>query len=355
MPEEAIKPYQGPPPTPENFTTAFPQMEATVKKGVNNLDEESQANLNALLAQMRSTPPKPATVINLHPWPLSFGYGNRLLRAITIPACPPGQLVAYSYIRVWRKDWEYNENGTLKFKAITPIQIAAEFIREFSNKDNDGGGVIIYEGEHNPDKVETVEVYDAMGRAQTTSRNSFEYDEENNRVPVIAYDPIRKSFKDVLKEAIAVRNQVYFRKVQAADHDYKLPDGRGKRNITDKHRLMAEVLYAEGVITSLPQWDLGSRLDEGLEEGNCPACASPRRAAAFRCGNCSHILNAYEAYKAGAIEYGHVSMDTMTSDEWEEVEQIKVERDEARNTAMSKRSEAKGKGGRVPKQGDAKQ
>jgi hypothetical protein len=343
--DDTIKPYQGPPPTADNFAVSHPQLTDAIKKGVNNLDPESQANLNDLMQTMRLSPPKPVTVVNLHPWPLAFGYGVRLLRGITVPACPPGQPFAHSYIRIWRKDWMYNENGSLKFVPILPIQIAGEFVREFSNPENDGGGVLIYEGEHNPDKAGEVETYDTMGRPVTKPIQTFEYDEENNKIPVLGTQPIKRKFVDVLKEAITARNRVYFRKVQTADRDWNLPDGRGKKNIHEKHLLMAEVLFAEGIITELPKWDLSSRLDEGLEEGNCPACASPKRSGAFKCANCNHILDPVEAYRNSAIEYGHLSMEALTSDELDSIEEIRDEREKARSKFMAKRDKAnKGKG-----------
>jgi hypothetical protein len=329
---EVLKPYSGPPATPDTFAQAFPQLETAIKKGVNNLDPESQASLNELMAQMRSNPPLPATVVNLHPWPLAFNYGSRILRGITIPACPPGQQFAHGFIRVWRKDWKYNENGNLVFSAISPIQIAAEFVREFSNKDNDGGGVIIYQGEKNPGKVEQVELYDVLGRALTDQVQGYEYDEENNKQPVMMFKSKFGSFADLLKSAILVRNEIYFRKVQAADHDYKLPDNKGKRNITDKHRMMAEVLYAEGMITKLPEWDLASRLDEGLSDSNCKACGRPVSVGGYKCTNCNNIIDVVAAFRDGA-DIPTAKFDLLTIDEAEEIEEIKAERAEAREAA----------------------
>ena len=132
----------------QSWAAADPAMANSLRTGSpNKLDQTSALALKALEQQMRQTPPKPATVINLHPWPLTFGATCRFLRGITVPACEPGMPYAYLHIRGYRRDWEYNEDGSLKFKPILPIQLAAEFVREFSNKDTYGGGVIIYEGD----------------------------------------------------------------------------------------------------------------------------------------------------------------------------------------------------------------
>lgn len=342
---EIIKPYEGPPPSPENFSRAYPQMETAIKKGVNNLDAESQANLNEFMQTMRANPPKPATVVNLHPWPLAFGYGNRLLRGFTVPACEPGQICNFLHIRNFRKDWEQNENGSLKFKPVTPIQIAAEFVREYANKDNDGGGVLIYLGESNPLKAGNVECYDSLGRQITNPKQGIETDEEGNKVPVMFQEPVFKPFDHLLKEAITIRNQVYLRKVQRADHDYNLPDGRGKRNVHDKHLLMAEVLYAEGIIKDLPKWDLSTKIDEGFSQNNCKACGGNVREGAYRCTNCGNILNVVEAFRDGAV-IPEAKFANCTHDELEQIEEIKAERikaTEERAKAVEEHGKAKGK------------
>lgn len=355
--EETIKPYQGPPPTPNNFAQAHPEIEHAVKKGVNLLDPESQANLEAVKAMMRSNPAKPATVVNLHPWPLAFGYGNPLLRGITIPACPPGQVYAHAYIRVQRYDKYLTDNGSYNYRPIYPIQIAGEFLREFSNRDNDGGGVIIYEGEINPDKAKEVELYDPMGHAITRAVQRWEYDEEDHKIPVTGFEPIRGDFSKALKEALTVRNAAYLRKVQAADHDYNLPDGRGRRNINDKHLLMAQVLHAEGILRELPKWNLSPTAEEEIEMGRCPACDVMRKGKGFKCHNCGYVLDPLAAFKAGAIPYGDLSLTLLTVDEMEELEEIQAEREANRKKFEAKREKAtKGKGAKekASEQGETK-
>jgi hypothetical protein len=161
----------------QDFTHAFPEFASSKSnpgaRGVNNLDATSQHNKNEAERRLRSNRPKPATVINLHPWPLTFGSGDRFLRGITVPACHPGELYAYVHIRKTALDWEYEENGSLDFQPVLPIKLAAEFMREFGGKDGYGGGVIIYEGEGHPDKMGEVETYDPGGRPLTVQRQGL--------------------------------------------------------------------------------------------------------------------------------------------------------------------------------------
>jgi hypothetical protein len=332
------------------FAQAFPQFTELLtrpeKRGINNLDETSHQNLLELRRQMRATPPKPATVINLHPWPLMFDGNNVFLRGIVIPACNPGQPFSYAHIRGYRSDKKMNEEGTYSFSPILPIHMAAEFLRAFGNRDIYGGGIVIYEGDGNPEKVSDVELYDPSGRMLTTQQPGEAFDEGEQRIIRGMIDiPVRKNLFSVLQSQREARNRYYLTRVQRADHDYRLPDGRGKALVTELHRLMADVLFAEGVIAAVPEWDLKGRMEEGLADSNCKSCGSAPRAESFKCASCGHILNAYEAYMHGEIQYGHVSMDLLSADEWEMVEAEKERRETQRNTARArlkaKKAEAK--------------
>lgn len=303
-------------------------------KGVNSLDPVSAQRKAEAERQIRMNPPKPATVVNLHPWPLTFGAGNPKLRGITVPPCLPGQICAFHVIR--RRnilDWQYDEDGLLEFKAVRPIDLAAEFIREFGNRDAYGGGVLIYEGDTAPDKAAEVECYDPTGRIMTVSKHGVENDGEQD-VAVVYQVPIKKDFQELLDKARKQRNQYYMDRVRKADADYKRPDGRGKSLVTEVHMKMAEMLHGEGIIPIMPDWNLQTSLEAGLADDSCPACGMARKLDSFRCG-CGHILDAFEAYQEGAIEWGHASMETMTLAELEEAEKIRVSR--AEKTAILRR------------------
>lgn len=332
------------------FAKSFPLYEqilsaktAEQRKSANRLDDKSQKSLNELRARMRSTPAKPATIINLHPWDLMFPSGIRLLRGIQIPACHPGMPFAYHHIRGYRIDWEYNEDGTQKFTEILPITLAAQFVREFSNQDNDGGGVIVYEGDGHPDKVGEVEIYDSLGSVQTRDIPGVVYNAEDQEEAAMIAVPIKRKLAELIDEARQVRNRIYLDKYRRAYRDYNLPGGKGKFLVTPKHMLISEVLFSEGLIAKMPEWNPGDRSDEGLEQDNCKACGTPRRKGAYKCLSCGNILNALEAYKDHDIEWGHGKFAALTSDEYDEAEAIHEEREKQKGERGKAKKPAGGK------------
>lgn len=327
----------------KEFAGAFPSYEAafTGKKGINNIDPDSQARLNELRQRMRSSPPRPATVVNLHPWPLQFGGNDIFLRGIVVAACNPGQPFAHQHIRSYRVAKQYKEDGTFEFYPILAIHMAGQFLRDFANADIYGGGIIIYEGESHPDKVKDVEVYDQTGRLVTVREMGTEYDEEDRAVRVPIDKPVRKNFADLLAQQTKVRNDFYLARVKKADQDYNRPDGRGKMLVSNLHCLMADVLFAEGIIAEVPKWDLKGSFEQGLKDDPCPACGSFPKADSFKCMSCGHVLLPFDAYMNGAIEYGHASMELLTGDEWELVEKEKERRTTTKAQAKKRLTEAK--------------
>jgi hypothetical protein len=340
---ETIKPYTGPAETPENFETAFPELVRAAQglsRGRNPLDDQSQRNLDELRRQVRSNPFKHATVVNLHPWPLSIN-SDRFVRGIIIPACNPGMEFAYGHIRTWSHDHSYNEDGmSFKFTAIKQIDKAAQFLVQFSDPEMYGGGVIIYEGESHPSKVGEVETYRPDGRPEVTLKNIVEYDDEGHKIPSVQELPVKRSLMEMITEQRQRRNQFYMSKVEWADSKWKSADVKDRRLITNTHRLMAEMLHAEGVLPVVPDWNLATRMELGLAAANCKGCGTPVNETAFKCVTCGHILKALEAYEAGAINWEHAAMDTMSADEWLKAEEIKSAREAARATAQSKRPKA---------------
>lgn len=337
------------PPVPESpsaaavqFSQAFQEMERAIKKGFNKLDPASQTSHDELYATMRSTPPKPATVINLHPWPLVID-GPRLLKGILIPPCPAGARFQHHHIRGWRKDWEYTEDGTLKFKAVLPIKLAGEFVlafsnNEFSNKNGCNGGVIIYEGEGHPDKAGLVETYGPTGRVITRDEPGWDFDPEENKIPVINQVPVKRELSEILKEAIAARNAYYFKRVQAADSDYRDEKKRPFLSL-EQPRLMAEVLHAEGLLPSVPVWNLATRMQQGLADDNCPSCGAPRKVDAIACSECKYALEPVECYANGIITWDQLEMHNLSTEEWEQAFEIRDQKDTAKQEAMARRAQ----------------
>ena len=322
------------------FATAFPQMEALAKAGRNVLDSVSQKNLDDLRARMRANKPRPATIVNLLPWKLIVT-GGSTFQGIEVPACPPGVAFTHQHIRYWKTDTpRYNEDCTaFLYDPIYPIQIAREFVRVYCNRERFGGGVIVYEGDGHPDKVDMVETYDDSGLPITSSEYGIEEGQEGEKIEVVIQAPIRQKYNDIYRRERGLRNAMFKRKVEVMNRDYQLPDGKGRRNLTDNHILMAEVLFAEGVISEKPKWSLVSRLDEGLEAFDCPKCGEPRKKNAYACRACNNILDALAAYKDYAIDFDNVKMDMLTSDELEAANEIRVEREQAKKAKKDKRKE----------------
>lgn len=312
------------------FTSSFQGFQGPDQHGRrhNRLDAQTQANLDELVSQMRRDRPKPATVINLHPFELQFNADNYLLRGHTVPACLPGMPYAYKAIRGWRHDGgSYNEDGSRKFKPITPIMVAGEFAREFNKVETFGPGVLIYLGDANPDKVGQVELYDQMGRAITEDKPGYEFDEEDRRIPITVKEPVTGKFIDLVKTLRANRNAFYLAQVRKAERWVK----KGEKFAPfsqDYHIAMAQVLVSEGVIPSVPDelTGLATREQKQIAEDNCPACQHPVKKGAYRCEHCANILDALAAFKDGAIEFEHAKISLLSDEQFGEANKIHRER-----------------------------
>lgn len=302
----------------QEFSSSFTSFQPQSRKH-NRLDGETQNNLDELTAAMRRTRPKPAMVINLHPFELQFNADNFLLRGHSVPPCLPGMPYAYKAIRGWRHDGGmYNENGSRKFKPILPIDVAGQFAREFNKNETFGPGVIIYEGEAHPDKVGLVETYDPMGRLITLEQPGVEYDEEDKEIAVTLKVPVREPLLDIISTMRAKRNAFYLKQVQTADDWAKQQDGKARRWIQASHRRMAEILHADGVIPFIPDWSLATRVEKGLSEENCSACGNPTKAGAYKCLTCGNILDALKALKEGDIQWGHAKINLLADEQYQE-------------------------------------
>lgn len=317
------------------FTQAFG--DAKVRKN-NRLDPETQGNLDELQLAMRHNRPQAATVINLHPFDLQFNADNYLLRGHQIPACHPGQPYSHKAIRGWRHDGgSYNENGSRKFKPILPIDVAGQFVREFNLRETFGPGVLIYLGDSNPDKVGLIETYDPKGRLITVEQPGIDYDSEDKEISVIEKVPVKRQLTDLLKELRADRNDFYLSQVQLADDWARQQDGKARRFIQKTHRLMAEVLHAEGIIPVVPEWSLSTKVEKGFADENCPSCQSPTKLGAYKCMTCNNILDALAAFKDGEIQWGHAKLNNLPDEKFAEAEAFHGEQ-EKRNALREKKA-----------------
>lgn len=309
------------------FTQSFESTFDPSKRKYNRMDRASAQNLEELTVQMRRDRPKPATVINLHPFDLQFNADNYLLRGHVVPACLPGMPYSYKALRGWRHDGgSPNEDGSRRFKAILPIDVAGQFVREFNDEQTFGPGVLIYLGDSHPDKTGDVEIYDVKGRPITTEQDSFDVDEDDNRIPIKVKASVIQKFSDLLADLRQRRNAYYLRRVQTANDLASKDGGKFSSWIRHSDRLMAEVLYHEGIIDAVPGWKLATKLDKGMSEKDCPSCQRPVQKNAYRCDNCSNILDALAAFKDGAIDFEHAKIALLPDDQFTEAKEIHTER-----------------------------
>jgi len=244
-----------------------------------------------------------ASVVNLMPFPLNV---NGVLHARLagrdgnqVPACKLGE--NYEHFVIKDMQWAIRDEGAGMDNvdnytpvAIAPWELAQDYIREFIDRMG-VGGVIVYEGDEKPESAD---------------------------------------LKKKLEEAKLARNLWLVRKVQEAEAEWADTSGRGgRKNITDLHRKAAEVLLHDNVLKHQPAWLLGVRGDGGTLPDSCPGCGEVADPKASICKSCKHVFKPVIAYQAALIAYDHISMERLTKEEWEEVNEIEAKRKEAKEAA----------------------
>jgi hypothetical protein len=253
---------------------------------------------------------KPWSVVNLMPFPLNV---NGVLHARMaapdgeqIPACPVGAPYVQKVLREVLYSLKDEGAGMDNVDNFTPVPwdpsiLAKEYALEFLDRMG-AGGVVIYEGDH---------------------------------------PPTTPGLQKALRDAREARNRYLLRKVREAENEWADTSGARRKNITDLHRTAAEVLIHDKVLKNQPAWLLALNPVEGEGPGACPGCGGfPDRQAAI-CKGCGYVYQPMEAYKAALIEYGHISMDRLSAEEWKTVNEIKAQRDKARAAGKAERKEIK--------------
>jgi hypothetical protein len=241
-----------------------------------------------------------ASVVNLMPFPLNV---NGVLHARLagrdgnqVPACKLGE--AYEHFVIKDMQWAIRDEGAGMDNvdnytpiAIMPLELAQDYRREFIDRMG-VGGVIVYEGDEKPESP---------------------------------------GLQKKLEEAKRARNEWLVRKVQEAEAEWADTSGRGgRKNITDLHRKAAEVLLQDKVLKHQPAWLLTIHGDGWKAIDPCPGCGEVADPKASICKDCRYVFKPVAAYKATMIEYDHISMQRLTKEEWEEVNEIEVERKAAK-------------------------
>ncbi|HEY6251467.1 MAG TPA: hypothetical protein VI685_16030 [Candidatus Angelobacter sp.] len=261
---------------------------------------------NETAALMARVKPAPWSVINMMPFPLNV---NGVLHShlakpngTQVDACPVGT----PYVQFVIKDVQYSIKdegaGMDNLDNYTPMAwdpsiLAQDYTNEFLTRMG-CGGVIIYEGDHKPEST-----------------------------PGLRHE---------LEEARKARNRWLLRKVQEAEADWGDSSGRGRKNITELHRKAAEILLYEKILKQQPDWLLATS-EAGQAPDPCPGCGEVSDKKASICKNCRYVYNPLEAYKATLIDFGHISMDRLSENEWAEANRIKAERDSNKRKGQEER------------------
>lgn len=268
---------------------------------------------------------RPAVVVNLNPFPLTVNGGSLFNTAI--PACPDTD----PFVAVVLKDtrWTVQDQGVgmdniERYYPIPchPAQQATEYIREYTLEQN-RGGVIIFMGTGVPEDLNViVEIPVARTADEQDVSTRIEF--------------IKRNLREVWEAAQSRRNAAIMERLQRATANYERDETRNQVN--DNDRADARLAKKIGLLPKLPNWCLESNLilGETLPDP-CPACGSVPNKGAAICKACNaYVFDIVAAYKASAIEFGHVSMDKASEEEWEAILTEKERRDKIRAKFVKK-------------------
>ncbi len=249
------------------------------------------------------------SVVSMLPWPLNInGVLHRELadaEGNQIPACPVGEKYVQKIIYNVAYAIKDEGAGMDSIDNYTPVpfepgKLAEEYFTEFNAK---YGGIMIYAGTE---------------------------------------PPTSPGLKKVFDEAIKRRNEKLRRLYQQAQAMAADTSGQNMKNITQVHRMATEVLLHDKVIKAAPPWLVPDANADFIPDA-CPGCGAVPDHIAAICKGCGYVFKPVAAYGASLIEYGHISMDRLTAEEWREVNGIKEKRDEARS-AGALPANARGRG-----------
>lgn len=256
-------------------------------------------NLEQLMARIK---PRPWSVINLMPFPLNVNgvLHSHLMRSDgnQVPACPPGE--AYSQLVISEVLYSIKDEGAgmdnldnYNPEPWDPSILAHDYKHEFVTRMG-CGGVVIYEGDEKPETGEK---------------------------------------KDAVEKAREARNQWLLRKVQEAEAEWSDSSGRGRKNITELHRKAAEVLLHDKVLKHQPAWLLATH-QSGKAPQPCPGCGEVAEKNAAVCRHCRYVYDPLMAYESTLIDYDHIAMTRLTTEQWKEANKIKAKREENKVNAQ---------------------
>ncbi|HEV7523006.1 MAG TPA: hypothetical protein VGP89_18030 [Candidatus Angelobacter sp.] len=241
------------------------------------------------------------TIINLLPFKLQINGVLHSRYNTVVPPAPsePQKKGGIPYARrvldriyFDHKDLGSDMQGIDQFIAVPwlPIELAQDFDREY-NEIQGTGAVFFYEGDKIPESSEVL-----MHQLKEAQKNLFKWCEK---------------------------------RCQEADLEFANDESR--KNITETHREAWRILRRDNVVKDddKPAW-LHSLTTNRVAPELCPGCDKPKAGAV--CVNCGNVFKPLIAYREGMIEFGHVSFQKMTDDEFKEAQKLQQTR--AKRTAQ---------------------
>jgi hypothetical protein len=247
---------------------------------------------------------KPATIINLSPFPLKVETG---LWDYVVPAKPSDKPFGFLTVIGTRSFPIYRGNQEMSDKSLrarydVKILLPVEQLMEFKHwyigeTDEDklvkSGGVVVFEGDMDGIKPDTVV-----------------------RVPEYVFRKGRRYLRFIdrpLKDCIAQAKEQLYNHCHAvlieAGHDADDPQKR--KNIQKYQHTVADFMLQQKQIQKAPSW----REVQFKAEDCCPRCNAQYVSKTGMC-KCSYVVDPLLAFMSGEIEFENVRMNTLTGEAW---------------------------------------
>jgi hypothetical protein len=260
---------------------------------------------------------KPATILNLSPFPLKVETG---LWDYQVPAKPSDKPFGILTVHGTRSFPIYRGNQEMSDKSLrarydVKILLPVEQLMEFKHwyigeTDEDklvkSGGVVVFEGD-----------------MDGITPNSVV------RVPEYVFKKGRRYLRFVdrpLKECLAEAKEQLYNHCHAvlieAGHDADDPQKR--KNIQKYQHTVADFMLQQKQIQKAPSW----REVQFKAEDCCPRCNAQYVSKTGMC-KCSYVVDPLLAFMSGEIAVDHVRMNTLTAEQWKKAKAEQSRRTEA--------------------------
>lgn len=258
----------------------------------------------------------PCIVVNMNPFPLFVNGGH--LFGKQIPACPADKPFVYAVLDEVK--WSLQDQGAGLDNVphfypwpVFPGAQACEYIRAYT-VEQEAGGVLAFYGRGIPENLDIDVEIPIMRTGDDTDAKQY-------------IERARANLKVVWDNAKERRDVSLFRRMQRAISNYENDNTR--HLLDDVDRNDAYMAKAIGLIADLPRYCMITTLqDSEKKEKTCLGCGMVSPASAAICRHCAqYVFDVVGAYKAGIIEFGHMSMDRASDEEMAVILEEKERRD----------------------------